>query len=291
MSKINRYLFLALALAMVAGTASAFVTLSPARTWASTPNYIVDNRGLAGVNDSSGGANAVRAAITSSVAWNGAGSGTIITATVGSVNGFSLGDGVPMLNFRDPMNACTGGCLAATFTGFFSGSTITDADIVTNASGHAWTSQSEDPNGAGCSGEFYIEGVMVHEIGHALGLAHTNVSGATMFPSVSACNNTPATTAADDNAGIVSLYGSGGGTNPNSCKNNCGSQAPGGCWCDSQCTSFGDCCSDFQAQCQAPPDPNSCVGNCGKRAPGGCWCDSQCASFGDCCSDKTQVCG
>ena len=40
-----------------------------------------------------------------------------------------------------------------------------------------------------------------------------------------------------------------GGSSPNSCVGNCGSQAPGGCWCDSQCASFGDCCSDKVAVC------------------------------------------
>ncbi len=37
--------------------------------------------------------------------------------------------------------------------------------------------------------------------------------------------------------------------NPNSCSGNCGSQAPGGCWCDSACASFGDCCSDKTSIC------------------------------------------
>jgi hypothetical protein len=190
---------------------SAYVLLSPARTWSSPPNYIVDNRGLTGVNDSDGGATAVVNAINnSSVGWNSAGSGTVITATKGSVSGFSLGDGVPMLNFRDPQGACSGNCLAATFTGYFSGSTIFDADIVTNTS-HSWTSQGEDPGGSGCSSEFYIEGVQVHEAGHGLGLGHTNVSGATMVPSVSACNNAPASIATDDANGINALYGGGGG--------------------------------------------------------------------------------
>ena len=78
---------------------------------------------------------------------------------------------------------------------------------------------------------------------------HTNVGGATMFPSVASCNNGPATTAADDQAGIVALYGGGGGGGPNSCVGNCGSQAPGGCWCDRFCVFFGDCCTDKVAVC------------------------------------------
>jgi hypothetical protein len=111
-----------------------------------------------------------------------------------------------MLNLRDPLGACTGSCLAATFTGFFqrrSNGTvrIVDADIVTNPRLNFASA------GEPCSGsEFRIEGVMVHEVGHLLGLGHTNVSGATMFPSVSACNNAPASTAADDEAAIRDLY-------------------------------------------------------------------------------------
>lgn len=243
----KKILILALFAIVLTSSAFAYQLLSPQRTWSSTPTYIVDNRGLSGVNDGNGGTTRTRDAIISSSAWNGAGSGTVINATVGSVSGFSLGDGVPMLNFRDPTGACSGSCLAATFTGYYSGSTIYDADIVTNTS-HSWTSQGEDPGGSGCSGEFYVEGVMVHEAGHGLGLGHSSVSGATMFPSVSSCNNGPATTASDDDAGINALYGSGGG-GPNSCSGNCGTQAPGGCWCDSYCSYYGDCCSDKFAIC------------------------------------------
>ncbi len=264
---------------LLSSAASAFVLLQPQRSWSSPPSYLVDNGGLSDVTDGDGGVSRTVAAINSSSAWNGAGSGTIVTASSGNTGGFSLGDGVPMLAFSDPINACTGNCLAATFTGFFTGSTITDADVVTNLA-QPWASLGES-----CSGEFYVEGVMVHEIGHALGLGHTNVGGATMFPSVAACDNGPATTAADDEAGVNALYGGGGGND--SCAGNCGQQAPGGCWCDAQCASFGDCCADKVQECDSPPDPDSCQDNntCGQQAPGGCWCDAQCTNFGDCCSD------
>jgi hypothetical protein len=194
-------------LALVAGSASAYVLLSPRRTWDSPPNLIVDNRGLSSVNDGDLGRTRVRNAITSSSAWNGAGTGTRINATVGSVSGFSLGDGRPMLNFTDPVGACTGSCLAATFTGFYQSrgngtNRITDADIVVNRAFN-YTSAGETD---GCSSEIYIEGVMVHETGHLLGLAHSTVSGATMFPSVSYCNNNPATIETDDRNGINDLY-------------------------------------------------------------------------------------
>jgi subtilisin family serine protease len=43
-----------------------------------------------------------------------------------------------------------------------------------------------------------------------------------------------------------------GGGNPNSCEGFCGGQAPGGCFCDSSCKRFGDCCADKKAICGGP---------------------------------------
>lgn len=190
---------------LVAGSVSAYVLLSPRRTWDSDPNIVVDSRGQASVTDGDGGRTRTRNAIVSTAAWNGAGSGTVVNAYVGSVSSWRLGDGVPMLNFQDPQRACTGNCLAATFTGYYTRRAdgtyrIYDADIVTNTA-HAWATLGES-----CSGEFYLEGVMVHEVGHLLGIGHSSVGGATMYPSVSACNNGPASTEADDDNAINSLY-------------------------------------------------------------------------------------
>lgn len=201
-------IFACAALALVAvGSASAYVLLSPARTWDSAPAIIVDSRGASSVTDADRGVSLTVAAITANAAWNGAGSGTVLTARSGSVSSWRLGDGVPMLNFTDPERACKGSCLAATFTGFYNQRSdgsyrIYDADIVTNTR-YAWTTMGEPD---GCSSEFYLEGVMVHEVGHLLGLGHSNTTGATMYPSVSSCNNGPATIEADDRNGINALY-------------------------------------------------------------------------------------
>jgi len=227
-------LVIGLLVLLIAGSISAYVLLSPARTWDSAPTYIVDERGLETVLDGDGGVAAVVSAITSNLAWNGAGAGTIIKAQKGSVANWQLGDGIPMLNFSDPERVCSGNCLAATFTGFYQqradGSyKIFDADIVTNTRRIDWTSTQAENS---CSGEFYIEGVMVHEAGHGLGLGHTNVSGATMYPSVSSCNNGPATIESDDRAAINALYGS---QNP-----------PPQCTLgqrNDSCTSDAECCS------------------------------------------------
>jgi hypothetical protein len=187
---------------LIVSSASAYVLLSPRRSWPSAPTITVDNRGNATVTDVDGGATAVVAAINANVSWNGAGSGVRATAVKGSVANFQLGDGNVMLNLSDPIHACNGSCLAATFTGYYTGSNITDADIVTNKKNKLASLAEPD----GCSAEYYIEGIMVHEVGHVLGIGHTNVTGATMYPSVSACNNNPASIEADDRAAINDLY-------------------------------------------------------------------------------------
>ena len=246
MKKISILLVLAVLSLLVVSSVSAYVLLSPPRTWDSTPTYIVDNRGASSITDSDGGVSAVVNAIKSNQAWNGAGSGTVINAQSGSVASWQLGDGVPMLNFTDPEHACNGSCLAATFTGYYQQRSdgsyrIFDADIVTSTK-YNWTSTNEPD---GCSGEYYIEGVEVHETGHGLGLAHTDVAGATMYPSVSSCNNGPATTEQDDEDGINALYSGGG---------------PGGGSCDlgqkgDPCTSDAECCS---GTCRGPSGRKTC---------------------------------
>ena len=231
---------------LMSGVVSAYVLLSPERSWENTPTYMVDDRGQATVTDNDGGLTATINAITSNQAWNGAGSGTVVNASAGSMASFRLGDDTPMLNFEDPTGQCSGNCLAATFTGFYERvgrgknrkTFIRDADIVTNTA-YDWTSMSES---GGCSNEFYIEGVQVHEIGHGLGLGHTDVAGATMFPSVSACNNGPATTESDDNAGILALYG--------------GDDGGGG----------GGSCSLFQAGESCASNDQCCSGKCRGRS-------------------------
>jgi len=236
MKKITLFLILAL---LVAAASSAYVLLSPRRTWDNSASYVVDNRGHSTVTDNDGGVSNVVQAVRT---W-----GNMISSSAGSVAGWQLGDGIPMINFRDPEHACNGSCLAATFTGYYQQRSdgtyrIYDADIVTSTN-YDFTSTSEPD---GCSSEIYIEGVQVHEAGHGIGLGHSSVSGSTMYPSVAYCDNGPASLSNDDKAAVQDLYGGGGG--------------PGGGTCDlkqkgESCSSDAECCS---GKCRGSGSSKTC---------------------------------
>jgi hypothetical protein len=78
------------------------------------------------------------------------------------------------------------------------------------------------------------------------------------------------------------------------CFGYCGSQAPGGCWCDNLCDGYGDCCPDVCEDCpeltHCNSQPGECDGICGSQAPSGCWCDDACDFFGDCCDGVCNDC-
>ncbi|HTM20367.1 MAG TPA: hypothetical protein VL172_07670 [Kofleriaceae bacterium] len=73
-----------------------------------------------------------------------------------------------------------------------------------------------------------------------------------------------------------------------SCAGLCGLSADT-CYCDTSCLDFGDCCSDYEAECGGGGGTGSCVGLCGGDA-GSCFCDTSCTSFGDCCPDYASAC-
>lgn len=177
----------------IAMDASAYVLLSPRRTWASTPvSVLVNTAPNSSINDGNGGVTAVVGAIK---AWGIVNSGTTNQAAV-------RGTAPATIMLANNGKICNGSCLAATLTGYYTGSTIYDADVYTNTR-YSFTSSGEND---GCSGEYDIDGIMVHEVGHVLGIGHSNVSGATMYPSVAACNTGNRSLEADDLAAKLDLY-------------------------------------------------------------------------------------
>ena len=77
---------------------------------------------------------------------------------------------------------------------------IVDADIMFNPA-TAFSTESTTP-----SDRIDLESVATHEIGHLLGLDHSNILAATMFPSVVAGSSHPRDTKLDDQIGISTIY-------------------------------------------------------------------------------------
>lgn len=105
-----------------------------------------------------------------------------------------------------------GGALATCTYSFFSGGALFGFDIEFYSRDGAfdWV-WAQNPVGGN---QFDIESVAVHEFGHALGMGHSTVSGATMFPSVSGGTTSNRSLHADDIAGVQALYGTSATGNP-----------------------------------------------------------------------------
>jgi predicted Zn-dependent protease len=192
------FLFAIATLIVVASAkpAMAYVLLSPRRRWSTTPITVrVYNVGNSTITDGDGGVTAVVGAIR---VW-----GIISSSTTSSAAVRGTAPATIMLNTNGGL--CTGSCLAATLTGYYVTQTgddrIYDADIYTNTAQPLYSSRE-----AGCSGEYDVDGIMAHEVGHVIGLGHSNVAGATMYPSVSACNTGNRSLSSDDIAARDDLY-------------------------------------------------------------------------------------
>ena len=198
-------------------SASAYTLLGPARHWpGSSVNFKV-NRGHISVTDGDQGVTRVVNALNdANVGWNSCSNNFVVNATSNPGSSWALGDGIPTVSLQSEIGQCTGSCLAATFIGYYSCSPsfsdnhckIQDSDVegrvnTADANGGPYYS-----NGEACTAgaEYGVEGIWVHEAGHQLGLGHSSVNGSTMYPSVSSCNQGPASVASDDCRGTNKLY-------------------------------------------------------------------------------------
>ncbi len=107
-------------------------------------------------------------------------------------------------NVVSAISSCGGNTLAYTETPISDGWRIRFCDN--------WT-WDDGPSTIGSRWD--IQGIMCHEYGHALGLGHSTVSSATMWPSGSAGQTSLRSIATDDINGVQCIYGVASGTKPN----------------------------------------------------------------------------
>ncbi len=82
---------------------------------------------------------------------------------------------------------------------------IEHASIVVNADRYTWIADDSDAM-THCSGAFDLQTVLTHELGHMLGLAHSDIPEATMFPSVGPCSSGKRRLTDDDVRAVEFLY-------------------------------------------------------------------------------------
>ncbi|TPW15698.1 MAG: M36 family peptidase, partial [bacterium] len=129
---------------------------------------------------------------------------TITNAGTTAATTRNSSDHVNSVLFQDP--ASLGGALAITFTSFNpTNGNFADADIVFDMS----LQFSADIL---TSGRFDLESVLTHEVGHLLGLDHTDILSATMYQSTPSAADAQRTLSADDIAGLRATYPGGTAT-------------------------------------------------------------------------------
>lgn len=240
----------ALAIGVVISTAAfGYALLSPPRRWfnADTPHQV--NVDVHGVSSVTGGDpdHGVTASVNAVTSWNSGGV-NVTTSSSGNV-AYRQGDGISDIIFGDPLNICTGSCLAATLTGYYNtnitgtcgGLTVdkvTDADVAFNLAYNYTT-----PAQGSCSNEIYLDSVVAHEVGHVIGLAHSSSPTALMYFAVNYCDDKHQSS--DDTNGRDALY-------------NCTLVEGGGGGCSqagASCNTNSECCSN---SCKGKPGRKTC---------------------------------
>jgi hypothetical protein len=186
------------AAALALGLTVSLVVVTEAYTthgkWSSSPVGYYINPANLDVSAAAAGA-AVQAGAN---AWSEQSSANFRFVSDGQVSDTTTGyDRRNVVLFR---NSSSGSAIATTYY-WMSGGEVVDADIIFWDGARTFFTGS-----SGCSSGAYIEDVATHEFGHVLGLSHSSVSGATMYPSYSGCSVQLRSLAADDIAGVEALY-------------------------------------------------------------------------------------
>jgi hypothetical protein len=179
-----------LGLGMLARHVTAYTTDGHAWGVRQVPYYI--NPENLYVSESS----AVAAITSAAAAWRGIANVELVYA--GYTTGSSLTNNRKNeVFFRNDSSSY----IAETYWWYDGTGQLVDADIVFHESSRFYSAN------LGCNGDgFYIENTGAHEFGHALGLGHSAVEMASMWPNSGACETIRETLDADDIAGLGSLY-------------------------------------------------------------------------------------
>ena len=114
--------------------------------------------------------------------------------------------GVHLINFDESNESSFfpsgSGIVAITPVWFFSNGSISDADILFNGSQFTFTTDAS-------SSAMDVEDVVTHELGHLLGLDHSGIAGATMYPFVSGNVTAHRSLSGDEANGMRDAYPSG----------------------------------------------------------------------------------
>ncbi|MBI3845955.1 MAG: matrixin family metalloprotease [Planctomycetes bacterium] len=185
------------ALCLATGVVSAYSTFcgrwrNGTASFAVNPNFADASAGAASAQIAAirGGADEWTTNGNANFSWTYAGTTSIATIDVND-----------HVNAIYAYAADGGSTLAETYCASNQAGEIVGIDMRFYDNNRTWAS------GTPAGGEFDIQGVACHEFGHALGLGHSSDPAATMYPSTSAGATNLRTIAADDVAGIQSIYG------------------------------------------------------------------------------------
>ena len=173
--------------------ASAYVLNGPKWGVKQIPYYI--NPANADVSESA----ALAGIQAGAMAWSAQSNADVSFYYMGKTSGSSL-----QKNGRNEMffrSASAGSMAAETYWWYDSSNKLIEADIVFYDGGFRFFTGS-----SGCSSGVYLEDIAAHEFGHALGLGHSNVSTASMYPSIKYCTTAVRSLDTDDLAGVEKLY-------------------------------------------------------------------------------------
>ena len=145
-------------------------------------------------------ASAATSAIQQAAAiWKQQSNANVAWRYAGTTSGSAL-----KMNYKNEVffrNATSGSAVAVTHYWYNSSNRFLDTDIVFYEGAYKFFV------GSGCLKGIYVENVAVHEFGHALGLKHSSVSGASMQPKMPGyCDRSQLSLASDDISGIRKIY-------------------------------------------------------------------------------------